>query len=227
MEHTAIRKEILLSQDSPAICAKKLSMHEADIGLVPVAVIPTLENPQIITPYCIAANGKVATVCLFSEVPIEQIKTVFLDYQSRTSVQLVQILMKEYWNREVVYTNALPGYESQIKGNAAGVIIGDRAIHFTGKFRYAYDLSEIWKLHTGLPFVFAVWISCGSLAADFLERFNSALQFGLEHRKRVSEEYKQLNTDFFSVDYYLNNNIQYELTADKYKALDFFLQKLK
>jgi chorismate dehydratase len=38
--------------------------------------------------------------CLFSEVPMSEIKKVYLDYQSCSSVALLQWLMKEYWGIE-------------------------------------------------------------------------------------------------------------------------------
>lgn len=226
LENTAIQDEIIVSQDSPAQCAQKLQTKEVDIGLIPVAIIPTLKNPQIVAPYCIGADGEVATVCLFSEVPIEQIETIYLDYQSRTSVRLVQVLMEEYWARKVHYANAFPGYESQIKDAAAGVIIGDRAIHLKGKFKYVYDLAEIWKLHTGMPFVFAAWVSCTTLDKGFLQRFGAALQYGLDHRKELYDTYKYLDSETFSVKHYLNKNIQYILTDDKREALAYFLKKI-
>lgn len=226
LENTPIKNEIILTQDSPAQCAQKLSSNEVDIGLIPVAIIPTLKNPKIIAPYCIGADGAVSTVCLFSEVPIEQIETIYLDYQSRTSVQLVQILMEEYWGRKVHYANAFPGYEGQIQASIAGVIIGDRAIYLKENFKYVYDLAEIWKLHTGMPFVFAAWVSCNDLDKDFLKRFSDALQFGLEHRTELYDEYRHLNNEKFSVETYLSKNIQFELTEDKRKALNYFLQKI-
>ncbi|MFN8261740.1 MAG: menaquinone biosynthesis protein [Chitinophagales bacterium] len=227
LEHTAIRDEIMITQDSPALCAEKLMSNEVDIGLVPVAVIPKLLNPQIVAPFCIGADGNVATVCLFSAVPMEAIETVYLDYQSRTSVELVKILFNEYWNRDVTFVKAFPGYESEIKGTCAGVIIGDRAIHFADKFKYVYDLSKGWKELTGLPFVFAAWVSCRELDAAFLLRFREALQFGLDHRTRLLEEYAHLNTAHFTVENYLFQNLQYELDAPKQQALELFINKLQ
>lgn len=227
LELSSVRNKILLTQETPAQCAQKLLSNEIDIGLVPVAVIPLLKNPQIVSPFCIGSNGKVKTVCLFSEVPLEEINTVYLDYQSRTSVLLVQVLMKEYWKKEVTFLPALEGYESNtIKNNIAAVIIGDRAITNLGKYRYEYDLSEIWKQHTGLPFVFAAWVSNKMIEQDFLDDFNAALQIGLSNRSQLLKEYKRYDSDVFSVKEYWNTNIQYELDNDKKQALELFLKKM-
>ena len=74
-----------------------LIKDEIDVGLIPVAAIPQLSKYYIVGDYCIGTEGEVASVCLFSEVPIEEIKKVYLDYQSRSSVALLKWLMKESW----------------------------------------------------------------------------------------------------------------------------------
>jgi chorismate dehydratase len=227
LENTSIKEKISISKDSPALCAEKLMSNEVDIGLIPVAIMPQLVNPQIVVPYCIGADGKVATVCLFSEVPVEEIQSVYLDYQSRTSVELVKILCKEYWHIDVRFAKAFPGYESEIKGTAAGVVIGDRAIHLLSRYKYVYDLAETWKELTGLPFVFAAWVSCREIDDDFLEEFSRSLQFGLDNREKVIEKYSYLDTENFTARNYLLHNIQYQLTNDKKEALELFLKKLQ
>ncbi len=80
--------------DYPAICADKLISREVDIALIPVVAIPQLENAYIISDYCIWSDGEVDTVCLYSDVPIQEIESIALDYQSRTSVALLKILLK-------------------------------------------------------------------------------------------------------------------------------------
>ena len=44
----------------PANIAKMLLEDTIDMGLVPVAVIPLLTKAQIISDYCIGAEGEVA-----------------------------------------------------------------------------------------------------------------------------------------------------------------------
>lgn len=226
LEISSVKSKIRLSQDTPAQGAQKLVTGEIDIGLVPVAVIPQLKNPQIVSPFCIGADGKVKTVCLFSEVPLEEINTVYLDYQSRTSVLLVQLLMKECWKREVTFLPALEGYENTVKNNIAAVIIGDRAIANLGKYTYEYDLAEAWQQHTGLPFVFAAWVSNKEIDQGFLDDFNAALQIGLSNRSQLLAQYSGYNSNYFSVKEYWGKYIQYELDDRKKQALELFLKKL-
>ncbi len=226
LDISSVKNKIKLTQDTPAQSAQKLLTGEIDIGLVPIAVIPQLKNPQIVSPFCIGANGKVKTVCLFSEVPLEEINTIYLDYQSRTSVLLVQLLMKEYWKKNVTFLPALEGYENSIKNNIAAVIIGDRAIANLGKYAYEYDLAEAWKQYTDLPFVFAAWVSNKEIEQGFLDDFNAALQIGWSNRSQLLDQYKNYNSPYFSVKEYWGSNIQYELDSDKKQALELFLKKI-
>lgn len=226
LENTSIKDKIELSLDIPALVAQKLINNQVDIGLVPIAAIPQLKNPQIVSPFCIGANGNVKTVCLFSNVPIDEINTIYLDYQSRTSVLLVQLLMREFWKKEVTFLPAFEGYENTINNNIAAVIIGDRAIAALGKHPFEYDLAEAWKQHTGLPFVFAAWVSNKEIEQDFLDDFNAALQIGLSNRNKYVEEYNRFNSTYFSVKEYWNSNIQFNLDQEKKQALELFLRKL-
>jgi chorismate dehydratase len=106
IKHHSIINEIELIEDYPAKIAQLLIDDKIDVGLIPVAATTKLSTWNIIGDYCIGCDGPVASVCLFSEVPIEQIEIVLLDYQSRTSVNLAKILLKEYWKKEVKFINA-------------------------------------------------------------------------------------------------------------------------
>ena len=87
-----LRADLLLAP--PADCYLNYAEGRADIALMPSAMVPTLKSTSIITDYCIGANGKVRTVELFSNVPIQQVRRIFLDVHSRTSVSpLATILL--------------------------------------------------------------------------------------------------------------------------------------
>lgn len=216
-------EKIELVQDYPAQVARLLTSGKIDMGLVPVTVLQHLQEPDIVTDFCIGCNGPVASVCLFSEVPVEQVKEVLLDYQSRTSVSLAKILLREYWKINPVLTDTNSDFRSSIRGATAGVVIGDRALEQRKKSAFIYDLGEAWRNHTGLPFVFAAWISNKKLPSEFLSAFNMANQSGLNHIAEVVRE--NPNTVFDLKEYY-NNYISYRLDAEKRKALQLFLDKL-
>ena len=219
-------KKLDISLDIPSVCAEKLLSKKVDIGLVPIVVLKELEDAQIISDYCIGANGAVDTVCLFSDVSCDAVEGILLDYQSRTSVELLKILLKEYWRVSPKLIESNENYETQISGKIAGLIIGDRAFHFHDKFKYAYDLSDIWKQITRLPFVFACWIANKELDEGFKKEFNNALKFGVENIEGAIKSAADIYSHCKNPQDYLNNNISYLLDEDKRKGMELFLQKI-
>ena len=69
---------IELIEDYPSRIAQMLIEDEVDIGLIPVAAILKLDQWHIVGDYCIGSDGPVASVCIFSQVPMEQIERVYL-----------------------------------------------------------------------------------------------------------------------------------------------------
>ncbi len=218
MMHDAID----LSFDFPSKVAAQLLNDEIDIGLVPVAAIPHLKEHYIVSDFCISTEGEVASVCLFSDVSLHNIESILMDYQSRTSVILLQILLNEHWKITPKIIIAESGYESEINGTTAGLVIGDRAFVQRKKSKFHFDLGLAWKEMTGLPFVFAAWVSNKQVSDVFIKRFNEATLEGLAHKSEIAaaipyEEYDLLK--------YYEHNISYELNFSKRTAMDLFLEK--
>lgn len=211
-------------EDYPAKIAAMLLNNEIDAGLVPVAIIPKLKEYHIISDYCIGAEGAVASVCLFSEVPLDEIEKVMLDYQSRTSVALARVLIEHYWKLKVVFEEAKENFRDEIKGTTAAVVIGDRAFEQRKISAYKYDLAEAWINFTKLPFVFAAWVANKKLPEDFIKQFNEANKTGLENIDAVVAENV---SPYYDLKKYFTENISYELTEEKKKGLEKFLSFLK
>lgn len=227
LEHSDFLKNAYLSLDTPVMCAQKLLNNEVDIGLVPVAIIPQIKDAQIISDYCIGAVGAVRSVKLYSQVPINEVENILLDYQSYTSIALTRILAKAYWNIDPNWISAKVGYEAEIIGSTAGVVIGDRTFELNEKFNYQYDLSEEWFKLTQLPFVFACWVSIVKLDNFFLEKFNTTLSLGLSKLDLIANEInltKKYKEDVFP---YLKHAISYNLDDKKREGLNLFLRHLK
>jgi chorismate dehydratase len=213
-----------LSLDIPAECARKLLTGEVDLGLVPVAIIPQLNNHRVISDWCIGAAGPVKSVVLLSEVPLDKIETILLDYQSRTSVQLVQLLAKECWNIQPQWQIAEPGFEQKINGATAGVVIGDRVFDLLDKYPYVYDLAEEWIKHTGEHFVFAAWVANKQLPEAFITQFNKALALGVAEISELINEQATDKGHERLLHEYFTQNISYQLDERKKRGMDRFLQ---
>ncbi len=214
--------QIELWEDTPARLADMLVNGEIDLGLVPVATIPHLPTYQVVGDYCIGTEGEVASVCLFSEVPLEQIETVYLDYQSRSSVALLKWIMQEYWGIKPRLIDAEnEDFRAEIKGTSAGLVIGDRAFEQRKISTFIYDLGSEWKKITGLPFVFAAWVSVKPLPETFIRDFNQANAVGLN---ALDDILKDIPYDLYDLRKYYTIHVSYPLNESKRKGMEKFLQ---
>jgi chorismate dehydratase len=219
-----VMQQIELIEEYPSKIATMLIDGVIDVGLVPVSIIPNLKEWHIVADYCIGSNGDVASVCLFSEVPLEKIEKVLLDYQSLTSVHLCKILLKHFWKISPVLENAKENYTKEISGTTAGVVIGDRALAQRKVSTYIYDLGEAWKTMTGKPFVFAAWIANKQLPDNFIQQFNEANSIGLYH---IDEVVAANSNGVYDLNIYYKKNISYELTKEKLSGMEKFIELLK
>jgi len=217
-------QDIRLIIDYPSRIADMLLNDEIDMGLVPVAIIPRMKEYHINGEICIGCNGPVASVCIFSETPIDQVEKVILDYQSRTSVQLAKILLKEYWKVSPRIVDGGDDFRDHIKGRTAGVVIGDRALEQRQTSPYIYDLGEAWQKLTGLPFVFAAWISNKPMPQNFIRQFDAANRDGLA---QIDEVIAENPYTVFNLRAYFTQYLDYRLDEPKRQGLQKFLHYLK
>ena len=134
--------------------------------------------------------------------------------------------MKEYWQVTPKLIKAKANYEKQIKEEKAGLIIGDRGFQYQNKFKYVYDLSAIWKLYTGLPFVFACWVANKEIDEKFISQFNKALKFGVNNIEKSIKSLAATYSHCINPTDYLNNKISYHLDEEKIKGMELFLKKI-
>ena len=225
LQRPPIADKIELIGDYPARIAQLLLDDEIDIGLVPVAVLKKMPGYHIAGDHCIGTEGEIASVALFSEVPVYEIKKVYLDYQSRTSVQLLKYLMREYWGiRPEIVDAENEDYRNEIKGTTAGLVIGDRAFEQRKRSTFIYDLGSEWRAITGMPFVFAVWASKKKLPEDFISEFNAANKMGLSH---IDEIVANASFELYDLKKYYTLHLSYALDERKKRALDHFLSLLR
>lgn len=225
LEREPVADMLELTGDYPALIARQLKEGSIDLGLIPVAVIPELPEYHIIGDYCIGTEGEIASVALFSEVPMYEIERVYLDYQSRTSVALLKFLMKEYWGifPEIIEATD-EDYRNEIKGTTAGLVIGDRALEQRKISTFIFDLGSEWKKITGLPFVFAAWVSTKPLPDDFVHAFNQGNAMGLQH---IDEIVNDLHYPIYDLRKYYNLHLSYGLDEQKRKGLNRFLEEIR
>lgn len=222
-------KRAVIETDHPSVCAEKLITGKADLGLVPVAAIPLIREPIFTGDYCIGADGRVRTVQLMSNSRPENLHKIFLDYRSRTSVNLIKVITRNFWKREPEWINTSEGFDFRSAGRKeAVVLIGDQCFELENSYKYNVDLAEEWKKFTGLPFVFACWVANRKLPQDFISDFSKALGLGVNNLAAVAERFENSGSiRGKALKDYLENNIDYIFDDRKRKAVELFLEYLK
>lgn len=223
-EQGMMQDQLELICDYPSRLVSLLQKNEIDLALLPVAAISQIQDAQLFSRYGIASDGHVASVCLFSEVPIEEVQEIYLDYQSRSSVALLRILLKNHWQTRPLLVETSEDYLHEIKEKKAGLIIGDRALQQLGKFPYVYDLAEAWKEYTGQSFVFATWVANTPLSESFIAEFEKTMEFGLNHMNEIIEANA---IPYYSLKTYYHDNIAFHIDEERKKGMMMFLRMLE
>jgi chorismate dehydratase len=226
IRQSGILKDYRLDLDIPSLCAEKLKRGLVDVALIPVGALHDLPSYEFVTDFCIGAVHSVKTVLLLSHKPLQEIREIGLDYDSRTSVQLVKVLAKHSWKIDPVYKNLMPGQASQDPGVEAVVAIGDKTFDLVKKYPYCYDLAEEWIEFTSLPFVFAAWVTTHKLPQKVLSDLNLALDYGVHHIKETLEFFKDKLPAEEDCQSYLEKNISYSFDEAKKEGLRLFLSFL-
>ncbi len=221
IEHEGnLTAELLLTP--PNECTQNYLDGLVDIALVPSVVVPTLTDAEIVSDYCIGTEGSVRTVVVVSDDPIEDVTRIYLDSHSQTSVQLLGYIAQNYWHIAPEWV-LLEDYThiSQLADGEALLLIGDKVFEHEEEFEYSYDLGELWREATGLPFAFAVWVARKGVDNEVLESLNLALEYGVEHTYEAILEYRADGSEVESYEY-LTQNIDFLLDGAKRKALEKF-----
>ncbi|MDT4967138.1 MAG: chorismate dehydratase [Acidobacteriota bacterium] len=212
---------------APAVCADMLARGDVEAALVPVIEYQRIPKLVIVPGVCVGSRAKVRSVVLVLREGLDdlrEVRRVALDSSSRTSVALVQIIFREFLGFEPEWTIVAPDVAAMLKANDAALVIGDPSMTFLRDNVVVYDLAQLWREHTGLGFVFAMWMArdghTGQIEGiDFV----GARDEGVQHAEAIAEHYQ--NVVGFSCDEiqaYLRDNIAYELDDEMLEGLDLF-----
>jgi len=229
IQHSTELKDCSVSLDVPTAGAAKLASGEADIALVPVGAFVQPGQVEWVGNYCIGVEGPVRTVCLLSEVPLNRIRKVWLDPHSRTSVQLIRILARDYWKVDWEFIPAIEGFEyGAIKGDNAGVCIGDKVFGLEGRYTYRYDLAQEWIRFAGLPFVFAAWAVKMPIDPGIITKLDRAQKVGIKAIPDIARDWSlKIGLTKSEIRDYLTRNISYQFTKEKKEGMDRFFSLIQ
>lgn len=244
------RVEIILD-NAPARSAELLEAGRVDAALVPVAAYQTINDVRIVPGVCVGARERVRSVCLISKTErLEEARTVALDVSSRTSVLLTKIIFREFLGFEPGWRPAAPDIDVMLKDSDAALLIGDPALKIaalsepeavaTGTplvvsklppdwpvtagptHRTVFDLAELWRAHTGLGFIFAMWMTKQeSVSIDFA----AARDEGLRHVEEIVSNYEpEIGLGREEMLRYLTENITYEPDESMLKGMELYFE---
>ena len=217
-----------LSDKSPALCAEMLARGDVDAAMIPVIEYQRMSGIKIAPGTCVSSKNRVRSVVLVSKRPVRQINSVALDTTSRTSAVLVQILLARFYGLTPEYRPAAPCLPEMLNSSDAALVIGDPAMLIDRSGLEVFDLSEEWRTHTGLPFVFAFWAirtEGQSLfhGPDKSIDFVSALEEGMTQANAIASEYSvSLGLPHEELIGYLTKNISYALDDEALRGLDLY-----
>lgn len=216
----------LLPDTAPARCADMLRDAQADAALIPVIEYQRIEDLKVAPGACVASKNSVRSVVLASRVPINEVRSVALDTSSRTSAALIQIILSRFYGLSPRYRASPPRIEEMLERDDAALIIGDPAMLIDRSRLHVYDMSEEWRRHTGLPFVFAFWaIRADSRAWPGEVDFIAARREGIAHTEEIADMYsKSLGLPREELIYYLTENISYDLDEESLAGLRLYYE---
>jgi chorismate dehydratase len=204
-----------------------LAHDEVQAALVPVIEYQRINDLMVVPRVCVGSQSSVKSVVIVTRDPVRSLKdvrTMALDVSSRTSVALVQIIFREFLGFEPEWRRHAPDASSMLEEADAALIIGDPGMSFSRQQRVVYDLAELWREHTGLGFVFAMWMA----RARELEKvrrvdFAGARDEGLEHVEEIASHYTDaVGLSPAQIKSYLLENISFEMNEEMSAGLSLF-----
>lgn len=217
-----------LHYDVPSRCAADLAAGAIDVGLIPVIEYARQEPAYWIVPgISIAARGQVLTVQLFYRGELSDLKRIAVDTSSRTSVALLTVLMREYFELDPELVPAAPDLEAMLHQADAALLIGDPVLPLvsdTEDHRQSLDLAQVWVEKTGLPFVFAFWAGReGGLTPGHVARLQQAKLAGSACLPQIAAGFQRERAgEAAFYERYLGDHIQHDLGAKEIEGLQLF-----
>jgi chorismate dehydratase len=179
--------------DAPSLCATLLHGSAIDVGMIPtIEYNRGAEDYRIVPGMAIISDGPVASVALFTKVPLKSIRTIAADTSSRTSHGLLRVLCAERFGISPEVTQRPPDPDAMFASYDAALIIGDPALYLdpASKGVEKIDLGEQWTAMTGLPFVWAFWAGRPEvLSPQHLEALTEARDAGVANSDGIADDY--------------------------------------
>ncbi len=215
------------SYHPPARVAELLAEGELDVGLIPAIEVQRIPGLRVLPGLCVAATEEVRSVLLVHEGPIEEVRRVALDANSRTSAALVQVLLADRYRLQPEYLPARPALKEMLACADAALLIGDPALHVDRERYKILDLAAEWRSLTGKPMVFALWaVAPGVEMAGLTRYFAASLRAGLDSLDLlVAQAAAEMELSEREVRAYLDDHLYFTLGEEQLAGLrEYYLR---
>lgn len=196
-------------------------------ALIPVIEYQRIPNGSLVPNVCVGSRKEVLSVVLVSrDKHLENIRTVALDESSRTSATLVKVIFREFLEHEPEWTTRAPNLDEMLDKNDAALIIGDPGMTFSRRGLNVWDMANLWREHTGLGFVFAMWM----VRDDAIERarevdFAGARDEGVARLEEIVASYQdKIPMTVAELRNYLTENIVFEVDESMESGLRLYFE---
>jgi chorismate dehydratase len=211
----------------PARCAQLLAEAAVEGALVPVIEYQRIAEGALVPNVCVGSQKEVLSVVLVSKnKQLENITSVALDESSRTSATLVKVIFREFLKREPEWTTRAPNIQEMLEKYDAALIIGDPGMGFRRQGLNVWDMASLWRQHTGLGFVFAMWMIRG----DAIEHargvdFWGARDEGVAHLEDIVASYQdKIPMPVEELRNYLTENIVFNVDESMERGLRLYFE---
>jgi chorismate dehydratase len=217
----------LLTDAVPARCATLLAQGEVDAALVPVIEYQRIPEVSVVPDVCVGSRERVRSVVLAIKVDnLRDVRRIALDESSRTSAALLKIIFREFLGFEPEWSSSAPDVGQMLADNDGALIIGDPGMTFARENLRLFDMAELWREHTGLGFVFALWM-VGAAASEKASRidFAGARDEGLARAEEIVTFYEPLlNLSPAELRSYLSENISFSISEEMRAGMDLYFR---
>lgn len=204
-----------------------LRSGKADVGLIPSIEYLGLPGVEFLPQLCIASKRRVRSVFLASRAPLEDVRSVALDSNSRTSAVLLKIILAHRGLSGVTYSQMAASLPEMLHAHDAALLIGDAALEADTAGLHVYDLAAEWFAVTGLPFVFALWaVRPGVVLPDGVRAFAESRRIGVASIPEIAVlAGERLRLAPETVESYLRTNIHFYLGSEEQRGLELFFRQ--
>jgi chorismate dehydratase len=222
--HGPQRDQFDVRFELPPRCADALRLGEVDAAIIPSIEYQRIPDLQVVPGLAVASAGPVRSVLLIAKCPVEKIQSLALTTSSRTSVCLVQILLRRHYGVSPRLVSHEPNLNAMLAECDAALLIGDPALATDFPGLLVIDLAEAWRAMTGLPFVFAIWTVRSTAARPGLvQALQQSTLYALAHLSElVEEEVRRTGLSPELVRSYLTENIDFSLGEQNLAGLRRF-----